>query len=98
MELGIEPEEAVDLLRKVLRIYSPSMREGELARFLLDEMKRLGYESVYIDEVGNVLGSVGGGESRLMYVGHMDTVPGELPTGRRAGTYTLGGLQTLNPR
>ena len=85
MELGVEAEEAVDLLRKVLRIYSPSMREGELARFLLDEMNRLGYESVYMDEVGNVLGSVGGGESRLMYIGHMDTVPGELPYREESG-------------
>lgn len=70
---------AVDTLRNVLKIYSPSLCEGELANFLMETMKKLGYRDVYIDEVGNVLGSIGTGESKLMYVGHMDTVPGIIP-------------------
>lgn len=86
MELSVEPEEAVNLLKKVLRVYSPSMHEGELANLLLGEMKRLGYRNVYIDEVGNVLGFVGDGETELIYVGHMDTIPGRLPY-REEGEY-----------
>ncbi|MEM3547054.1 MAG: M20/M25/M40 family metallo-hydrolase [Candidatus Bathyarchaeia archaeon] len=70
---------AVDILRNALKIYSPSLRETELALFLMDAMKKLGYDNVCIDEVGNVLGSIGTGKSMLMYIGHMDTVPGIIP-------------------
>lgn len=73
-----EREYAVNLLETVVKIYSPSGSESELGRFLEAEMTRLGLETE-VDEVGNVLGRMGGGRPRLLLSGHMDTVPGVLP-------------------
>jgi len=87
MSIGFELKaKAVDILKNALKIYSPSLHEGELALFLMDTMEKLGYDDVYVDDVGNVLGSVGVGEPKVMYVGHMDTVPGVIPY-REEGRY-----------
>ncbi|MBS7610811.1 M20/M25/M40 family metallo-hydrolase [Candidatus Bathyarchaeota archaeon] len=94
MHIGSEfKAKAVDILKNALKIYSPSLRETELAFFLMDTMKKLGYDDVYIDDVGNVLGSVSAGKSKLMYVGHMDTVPGIIPYREEGGfIYARGAV------
>jgi len=65
-------------LKSAVEIYSPSGQEEELARFLADTMKELGFK-VRIDEVGNVHGTIGSGKPTTLLCGHMDTVPGILP-------------------
>ncbi len=70
-------DDAVDLLRDALGIYSPTTKEAKLASFLSSKMKDYGY-SVEIDQAGNVLGEAGGGPIRILLCGHMDTVPGKL--------------------
>lgn len=67
---------ALDLLKKMLSIYSPSGRETQLASFLESEMRHLGLRDVHIDSVGNVSGEVGTGHPVTVLCGHMDTVPG----------------------
>lgn len=66
------------LLKRMLELYSPSGQEQELAHFLVQEMHRRGFEA-FIDEVGNAVGHVGQGTKQILLVGHMDTVPGEIP-------------------
>jgi LysW-gamma-L-lysine carboxypeptidase len=68
-------EYAVDLLIGMVKIYSPSGQEGELANFLSNEMAKLGFD-VEIDRVGNVIGKLGEGRPRILLCGHMDTIPG----------------------
>lgn len=94
MHIGSEfKAKAVDILKDALKIYSPSLRETELAVFLMNTMKKLGYDNVCIDDVGNVLGSVGAGKPKLMYVGHMDTVPGVIPYREEGGfIYARGAV------
>ncbi|MEM3387523.1 MAG: M20/M25/M40 family metallo-hydrolase [Nitrososphaerales archaeon] len=71
----------VGFLTEMLRIYSPSRMERELALFLKDSMsKELGFKNVFVDEVNNVVGEVGSGSPKLLLCGHMDTVPGYQPT------------------
>lgn len=71
----------VGFLAEMLRIYSPSKAERELALFLKDTMSRdLGFRNVTIDEVNNVVGEAGSGSPKLLLCGHMDTVPGYQPT------------------
>ncbi|MDG6914232.1 MAG: M20/M25/M40 family metallo-hydrolase [Nitrososphaerota archaeon] len=72
-------DEAVKLLVDSVKIYSPTKEEGELAAFLADSMRRLGYSRVRRDAAGNVVGELGRGKPRLLLCGHMDTVPGRLP-------------------
>jgi succinyl-diaminopimelate desuccinylase len=58
-------------------IQTPSLpgQEGNVAALIRAEMERLGYDAVWIDEAGNVLGRIaGGGGPSLMFNGHMDHV------------------------
>jgi LysW-gamma-L-lysine carboxypeptidase len=68
---------AVDLLTRMIKIYSPSGNEEEISLFLADEMKKLGFH-VHRDEVGNVIGEIGEGSPVVLLCGHMDTVEGEI--------------------
>lgn len=76
----------VGLLVGALRIYSPSTEEGELAEYLCDSMKTLGYSRVRLDRSGNAIGEGGSGKTSLLLCGHMDTVPGILPVRRTPTT------------
>lgn len=68
----------MELLKRMVEVYSPSGQEGKLAQFLQDEMERLGFDT-HIDRVGNIVGRVGEGEREILLVGHMDTVAGKIP-------------------
>ncbi len=71
---------AVDLLRAMVEIRSLSGREHDLAAFLVTQMRALGMRA-HIDEAGNAVGSRGpeGRPPDLLLLGHMDTVPGDIP-------------------
>jgi LysW-gamma-L-lysine carboxypeptidase len=59
--------------------YSPSGEESKVGKVLVARLKSLGYDRAFIDEVGNAVGVMGSGERQLVLLGHMDTVPGEIP-------------------
>jgi len=61
-------------LRDIVAIPSPSCREGRVVDRILEEMRRVGFDEVYRDEVGNAVGRVGTGPITIMYDGHIDTV------------------------
>jgi LysW-gamma-L-lysine carboxypeptidase len=42
-------------------------------------MKSLGYDSAFIDDAGNAVGVMGNGSKQIVLLGHIDTVPGEIP-------------------
>jgi len=42
-------------------------------------MKTLGFERAFKDEVGNAVGIIGDGPQQVILLGHIDTVPGEIP-------------------
>jgi LysW-gamma-L-lysine carboxypeptidase len=69
---------AVDLLTRIVKIYSPSGKEEEISLFLADEMTKLGFR-VHRDKIGNVIGEVGEGSPVILLCGHMDTVEGIIP-------------------
>jgi LysW-gamma-L-lysine carboxypeptidase len=69
---------AVDFLKQMVAIYSPTGKEANLASFLLEQMQSLGFET-RIDESGNVIGQFGKGPPTILLCGHMDTVTDELP-------------------
>jgi len=88
---------AVDLLTRMVKIYSPSGKEEEISRFLADEMKKLGFR-VRRDEVGNVIGEVGEGSPVILLCGHMDTVEGEIPVRVEDGQlYGRGSVDAKGP-
>lgn len=90
-------EQAVRLLTNLLGIYSPSGKEGDIASFLSEEMKKLGFQ-VGIDAIGNVIGVVGEGEPTIFLCGHMDTVAGHLPLRVEEGKiYARGAVDAKGP-
>lgn len=70
--------EEVRFLAEILKIYSPSSKEGKLANLLANKMRDLGFKDVYVDNADNVIGELGEGKPRILFCGHTDTVPGYL--------------------
>ncbi|MEM1625291.1 MAG: M20/M25/M40 family metallo-hydrolase [Candidatus Nezhaarchaeales archaeon] len=68
----------MEFLLDLLKVYSPTGQEAELAKLLYLKMKELGFE-VHIDSVGNVIGELKGHGPTVLLCGHMDTVPGFIP-------------------
>jgi LysW-gamma-L-lysine carboxypeptidase len=90
-------EYAVDLLTRMLNIYSPSGNEEEISKFLAEEMTKLGFR-VHRDAVGNVIGEIGEGSPIVLLCGHMDTVSGEIPVRVEDGQlYGRGSVDAKGP-
>lgn len=70
------PDEA--LLRQLVAIPSPSGQEQEAVRFMQAQARADGF-TLEEDPVGNFIATAGNGTRLLLFVGHIDTVPGEIP-------------------
>ncbi|NLE75745.1 MAG: M20/M25/M40 family metallo-hydrolase [Chloroflexi bacterium] len=71
----------VDLCRRLIQTPSLPSEEGKAAQLVKAEMERLGYDRVWIDEAGNVIGLVAGsgGGPKVQFNTHLDHVdPGDL--------------------
>lgn len=83
------PSSPLPLLESMLACSSPSGQEGPLAALMAERMSKLGFDAA-IDQCGNILGEVGDPDGpRIMLVGHLDTVPGNVPL-RRDGDHLFG--------
>ena len=80
---------AVKTLEKALKLYTPSLREGNLANFLIDKCDDLGFRDIHLDDVGNVIATKGSGSPKILLCGHMDTVPGRIRV-RKEDDYLFG--------
>jgi LysW-gamma-L-lysine carboxypeptidase len=90
---------AVDLLEQMVRIPSLCGQEDEIASLLLDVLGRAGLGGGR-DAVGNVMGGTGSASRvrSVILLGHMDTVPGELPVRRQDGKlYGRGSVDAKGP-
>ncbi len=62
-------------LRDLVRTPSVSCQEEKVAERVAAEMRAVGFEKVWTDCIGNVIGKIGGGGGpKLVFNGHMDTV------------------------
>lgn len=67
--------DVVAFAQRLIQTRSMPGEEGEVAALIHSEMERLGYDGVDVDEAGNVIGRMAGGEGpALMFNGHMDHV------------------------
>ncbi len=75
-ELTTEERQALlNFLTSLVRTPSFSGAEGGLAVLIADEMQRLGFDAVWLDAAGNVVGRIGPPSGpALMLNSHMDTV------------------------
>lgn len=80
-----------------MEIYSPSGEEAGLVDFLKPKMEDLGFQA-HRDDVGNLIGRIGQGETKVLLLGHLDTVEGEIPVRIENGTlHGRGSVDAKGP-
>jgi acetylornithine deacetylase/succinyl-diaminopimelate desuccinylase-like protein len=62
------------LLRDMTRIPGESCDEKKKVDRAAEEMRKLGFDKVVIDPMGNLLGYMGTGKTLIAFDGHIDTV------------------------
>ena len=70
-------EEVVELCKKIVSRRSYSGEENGVAEELKAYMEANGFDQVYIDKYGNIIGKIKGKRpgKKLLFDGHIDTVP-----------------------
>lgn len=67
-------DDVINFLRDIIRIPSMSCEEERVAERILEEMDKVGFDTSFIDKIGNVIGIIGDGERVILYGSHIDTV------------------------
>ena len=67
-------DDMTKFLRDMIAIPSESREEKEVIERIAQEMKKVGFDEVRIDKMGNVLGRVGNGKHVIAMDAHIDTV------------------------
>lgn len=69
----LEPE-LVSFARRLIAVPSVTGSEGPAVEFVGRTMRELGFQKVFTDRIGNVVGQIGNGRLKIMYDAHLDTV------------------------
>ena len=72
--ISAQRDDIVQFLRDICAIPSPDGAIGDVAQRVAAQMRRLKFDEVRLDRMGNVLGRVGNGKRVLLYDSHLDTV------------------------
>jgi len=75
----VSSPDPVTFLLETLKIYSPSAEESKVSSYIYSYIKSIGFNDVLQDKANNVILRVKEGSPNVYLIGHMDTVPGELP-------------------
>jgi LysW-gamma-L-lysine carboxypeptidase len=90
--------ESHETLAGLVSQYSPSGQERPAVEWLVNRMKSLGYKESFMDEAGNAVGVMGDGPKQVVFLGHIDTVPGEIPVRVENGLlYGRGSVDAKGP-
>ena len=64
----------VQFMRDICAIPSYDSQIGPVGERIGAEMRKLGFDEVRFDKMGNILGRIGDGPRTLLYDSHIDTV------------------------
>ncbi len=78
-ELTFRNASQIDLLHGLVAIQSLSGQEQSAVDYLVAEMKARGFDDAFVDRAGNAVGVKGSGPTNIVLLGHIDTVPGDIP-------------------
>lgn len=93
-----QPEFDPSTLIGLVRQFSPSGSEQDATTWLTARMKALGFNDAFRDEAGNAVGVMGEGPRQVVLLGHIDTVPGEIPVRVEDGfLYGRGSVDAKGP-
>lgn len=67
-------DEMITFIRDMIRIPSESCQEKAVIKRIEQEMKKVGFDEIKIDEMGNILGRIGSGKKVIAMDSHIDTV------------------------
>ncbi|NLI09636.1 MAG: YgeY family selenium metabolism-linked hydrolase [Elusimicrobia bacterium] len=67
-------KDMIAFARDMVRIPSFSCKEGKLVERIKKEMIKAGFDKVKIDAMGNIIGFIGNGKTKIMIDAHIDTV------------------------
>ena len=67
-------KEMVGFLGDIIALPSESGKEGAVIARIENEMKKVGFDSIKIDKMGNILGWIGKGKQFIAMDAHIDTV------------------------
>jgi putative selenium metabolism hydrolase len=67
-------EEIIQFMLEICEIPSMDSKIGPVGERIQAEMKKLGFDEVRFDKMGNTIGRIGNGERVIVYDSHIDTV------------------------
>lgn len=67
-------DDIIQFLRDIVAIPSMESQIKEVGERVAAEMEKLGFDKIWWDKMGNVVGRIGSGEKILLYDSHIDTV------------------------
>lgn len=70
----IYEKDILDFAKKLISIKSLTCEEGELAKAVYEKMQELGFDKILISCLGDIVGVIGEGETKVLLDAHMDTV------------------------
>src|SRR5204862_2812453 len=77
MDVELSPDD-VALVGGLVAIPSVSRQEHDAVEWLVARMAERGFRAS-VDAAGNAVGEIGDGPVHVVLLGHIDTVPGEIP-------------------
>ncbi|MBI3169467.1 MAG: YgeY family selenium metabolism-linked hydrolase, partial [Chloroflexi bacterium] len=65
-------EDIIKFMREIVAIPSMESQIGEVGKRIQEEMKKLGFDEVRFDKMGNTIGRIGNGKRVMVYDSHID--------------------------
>ena len=66
--------ELESVMQRLIQIRSYSGEEKEIVEFIRGKMQEYGFDEVFIDSLGSIVGRIGNGPIKIMFDAHIDTV------------------------
>ncbi len=67
-------EDIIQFLKDLCAIPSYDSKIKDVCERAAQEMRKLGFDEVWFDKMGNIVGRIGDGQTKLLYDSHLDTV------------------------
>ena len=67
-------QDIIKFMREICAIPSMESQIGPVGERIAAEMRKLGFDEVRFDKMGNIMGRIGSGKRVIVYDSHIDTV------------------------